>query len=151
MIIFKTIRIAITSLPLCNFVSLFPPLSYLFISFSLLPPLPSYLSLPSSFIPVRAWLPRFCQFWQVKQQGRRSGSNAKLLACWRKKNTHSSQLFLWRFLSGLLILHSSRDIRFKMRLNSLEGKHTLKIALKCLLQLQLYCFNCFKITASTLH
>lgn len=50
----------------------FPRLS-LFFSFVL----PS----PSSFIPVWFWLVRCCQRWQVQQQERPTGLNAKLLAC----------------------------------------------------------------------
>lgn len=60
----------------CNFVSSFLPLCCLG---ALISPY------SSSFVPVWFWLLRCRQCWQVKQQGRWAGSNAKLLACLKRR------------------------------------------------------------------
>lgn len=52
----------------------------------------------SSLVPVWFWLLRCRQCWQVKQQGRWAGSNAKLLACLKRrgKGKKTPLLSLWR-------------------------------------------------------
>lgn len=115
---YKVTTISVSNLPAlwyfffyCNFVSSFPPLCCLG---ALISPY------SSSFIPVWFWLLRCRQCWQVKQQGRWAGSNAKLLACLKRrgKGKKPASFPLEDFLAGRLI--SSRDIRSKMRIPSRE-------------------------------
>lgn len=135
----KTIGITITSLLHCNFVSLFPPLSCLFIrslSLSLSSPFLSPLLSFSVFLfhSCVSLTPEMLSVLTGEAAGEMGWleCQAASMLKWGKK-THSSQLCLWRFCQVFWFPQETFVLKWD-RIPPRERICTDKIALNCLLQ-----------------